>query len=416
MADVYNNNNKLIQIKKYIKVPDRRLLNGLLYVNVVNHNDNNARDDFVQQCYDIEAGAGSGSVDDKTKYSDSFTWGGKSTFSHGFGGFQNRGRDGMKHSFADYDCFVFHVAGGMTLAGGAVAPDPGGSSVVALSGGSALYNSGNNYTYVTQSGDDWRWRNDGDTIGILTDADLDATWYQNASNPFGDYCSHFLKYNLISRINNASGHGLLLKGASVGAQADDPVFMKTKPQHIQTYRNPVNQIVNQADPATINHEYVLSHGKYATTDTLGVDLGAQGVTSLGTGNTNAFYKPILENDVSAGETQNTTTDDDGNFSNPNGNTYYTPVSDIKIYGIHKFIPMSHRDNTGGMRVWSISGSGAQHETDYWSLVIDIGMFGSNPNGSSSNGTPTKSILKSQVNVSFQAFGETNKFNVSDSQH
>ena len=47
------------------------------------------------------------------------------------------------------------------------------------------------------------------------------------------------------------------------------------------------------------------------------------------------------------------------------------------------------------------------------MVNDIGLRGNNPSGSSSAGTSNKAIMKSQINVSFQPFGETQTFSVSD---
>ena len=105
-------NKRAWQEFKYIRIPDRRLISGLLYVNVVNHDDNDDADDFIQQCNDH---ATSGS--DPIKYSDAFV-----DASGGWDAFKDRGRTNMKHSFADYDCFVFHVAGGMSLSGGIMGP------------------------------------------------------------------------------------------------------------------------------------------------------------------------------------------------------------------------------------------------------------------------------------------------------
>ena len=97
---VQNTNQRVEQVKKFIKMPDRRLISGLLYVNVVNHNNNDSKDDFIQQLHDAET-ASAGSVSNAIKYSNSFAQSGTSPFSDAFKGFQNRGRDLMKHSFAE---------------------------------------------------------------------------------------------------------------------------------------------------------------------------------------------------------------------------------------------------------------------------------------------------------------------------
>ena len=391
---VQNTNQRIEQVKKYIKIPDRRLISGLLYVNVVNHNDNDSSNDFIQELYDAEQ-ASAGSVSNSIKYSNSFAQEGTSPFSDAFKGFQNRGRSGMKHSFADYDCFLFFIAGGMSLTGGAVAP----SGLTTLSGGSALASS--TPAFASESGGNYYWVTGG---AQLTSADLSATWYVQRDNPYGDYCSHFVKYHLISRINNASGHGLnkFTDGRNV--------FYKSRPVHRQTYTCPAGD-VNLADSSTVTNEYVLSNGKYATTDTLGADLGTQAYATIGTGNSNANFKKISEDVVTTGETQNT----DGSIaSGTEGNTYYSPVDKIKIYGLHNFTPASH--TVGSTACWSTAGTGAVHDTDFWSLVIDVGLRGNNPGNNGSDTTANKALLKSQVNVSFQPFGETQTFNVADAIH
>ena len=40
-------------IKKYIKIPDRRLISGFLTINIINHSDNDAsKDDLASAVYD----------------------------------------------------------------------------------------------------------------------------------------------------------------------------------------------------------------------------------------------------------------------------------------------------------------------------------------------------------------------------
>jgi len=369
-----NNNIQIEQIKKYIKVPDRRLISGILYVNVVNHNDNDSSDDFVQQCYDKNS-EGSSALEDSIKYSNSFADSSNATQT-----LANRGRANMKHSFADYDCFMFYVCGGMSLSGGAVAP----SGLTTLSGGSALASA--TPAFASESGGNYYWVTGG---AQLTSADLSATWYVQRNNPYGDYCSHFVKYHLISRINNASGHDLATNGS---------LFFKHLPTLTKKWTTA--SLTHSADPPNVSDEYILSHGTYDTTNSLGASLGASSTVSLGTGNSNSDFEEI---DNSA----------DGDI-NDDGNTYFSPVDRIAIYGHHNFAPASH--TVGSTACWSTAGTGAVHDTDFWSLVIDIGLRGSNASGSSSAGSSSKAIMKSQVNVSFQPFGETQTFNVSDSAH
>jgi len=374
MANIHENI-QIYQVKKYIKIPERRLFSGLLYVNVVNHNDNDAQDDFIQQVHDVDS-ASSGSVNDEIEYSTGFADGGNTAQT-----LIDRGRNNMKLSFADYDCFVFHVCGGMTLAGGAVAP----SGLTTAVGGSALAGLTPAMAQTADGGSTYTWV---DTSAQLSSADLAATWYQNRTNPYGDYCSHFVKHHLLSRINNASGHIQTTTNSR---------YFKHRPQLKRQFT--VNSDKHFADAAAIEDKYVLSNGVYDAKDSVGTALTGESIVSLGTGNSISEFHD-LDNTYDA--------------SSEDGNTYYAPVDRIAIYGKHQFTPATHA--AGSSAVHSTAGTGAIHVTDYWDLVIDIGLRGNNSSGSSSAGTSNKAIMKSQINVSFQPFGETQTFNVSDSEH
>ena len=363
-------------------MPDRRLISGLLYINVINHNENDDKDDFIQQCNDH---ATSGS--DKIKYSDAFvdpsgTW----------DAWKDRGRTNMKHSFADYDCFVFHVAGGMSLSGGIMGPT---SANTVYNSEAALVLAG----YVNGISGNW----------IVDDTDGTGNYAKNwtklddnsGDNPFGDACSHFIKYHLVSRINNASGHSL---NAVTGT---NPLFYKSRPIHRQTYHTSSAAVSNIADPATVSNEYVLSHGIYDDKDTQGTSLTTNYVATDGAGGS-GFYR--IESSIrTAGETAGGGNDD--------GNTYYSPVDTIKIYGKHRLIFESHAHPSDGSVVWSHSSLNAAHVTTWWDLVIDIGLRGNNPNATSVQSVvSTKSVMRPQINVSFQPFGETADFSIADTEH
>lgn len=399
---VRNTSYQVEQVKRYIKIPDRRLISGLLHVNVVNHDANDTEDDFVQQCYDKRA-----SVSPTIKYSNSFTKSGESPFSDGNNGFLDRGRDGMKHSFADYDCFLFYVAGGMSLSGGIH------TTSAPISGASALVS--NNYA-TDQGGGVYHWVG---TSTQLTAADLSANWYlgtgsDNDVDPIGDYCSHFVKYHLISRINNASGHGQL------NFAQGTPVFFKTKPIQTRTYTVGGSALdardANYADTSTHTVENVLSHGMYDTKDTLGNDLGRASYAERSSGASANNFVKIAE--TSAASDGQWVSDGSGGlmFATSNeGNTYFSPVDGIKIYGKHRFQTVG-RAKANGDTIYSITGNGAFHEQNFWSLVIDIGLRGNNSSGSSSEGSSDKAIMQNQINVSFQPFGETGDFDISDTEH
>tara|TARA_R100001082_G_scaffold42170_1_gene22455 strand:- start:15279 stop:16466 length:1188 start_codon:yes stop_codon:yes gene_type:complete len=388
------NNQRVFKELRYIKIPDRRLISGLLYVNVINHEDNDNQDDFIQQCNDH-------TVANEIKYSNSFSENGSA-----FTSFQDRGREGMKHSFADYDCFVFHVAGGMSLSGGIAQPSSPTTTYDTLS----ELQAGN---FATSGG---KWEDDTSTsVG----SDATATWKtlndNSGANPYGDYCSHFVKYHLLSRINNASGHGLY--------QSSRPNFWKSRPIHRQTYvmtSGINNPTFNTATAAGVTNEYVLSNGIYDDKDTLGTDLGMESYAQLGHGGS-GFEKISTGAATSAGETQ----DADGTISAADGNTYYSPVDTIKIYGKHRLVFDSHSNNqlpghADYRKIYSINSSNSAHVTTFWDLVIDIGLRGSNYQASSGATQQTNnsdaSNIKPQINVSFQPFGETASFDVSESAH
>ena len=378
---VLKTNKRAWQELKYVRIPDRRLISGLLYVNVVNHNANDEEDDFIQQCNDHTAPNGA-------KYSDAFV-----DASGGWDAFKDRGRTSMKHSFADYDCFVFHVAGGMSLSGGIMGPT---AANTVYNSEAALVSAG----YVNGSGAWIDDESDGSGNYAKNWTKLDSN---SGANPFGDACSHFIKYHLVSRINNASGHGLNTVGGT------NPLFFKSRPMHRQTYNTSSAAVVNLADPAVVSNEYVLSHGIYDDKDTQGTSLNSQHFATQGAGGS-GFYR--IESSIrTAGETA-------GGGSNDDGNTYYSPVDTIKIYGKHRLIFESHDHPTPGVgAVWSHSSLNAAHVQTWWDLVIDIGLRGNNPDATSAQSAVSdKAVMRPQINVSFQPFGETADFSISDSAH
>ena len=382
-----NSNMQIYQIEKFIKIPDRRLISGLLYVNVVNHNDNDAHDDFVQQCYDVDT-ASSGSIANQIEYSNAFT-----ATDNTLQDFADRGRNNMKHSFADYDTFLFFVAGGMTLSGGAVAP----SGLATATGGAALAGLTPAMATTSDGGSTYQWV---DTSGTLSSADLGATWYQQRGNPYGDYCCHFIKSHLLARINNASGHDLNNIGGDAAFYKHLPTLTKAWKQDVALSPS-AGVPTHSCDGATVVNEHILSHGTYDTTDSEGTALDLQSLVGLGEGNAAGEFEPI-DNDAAA---------DIGD----DGNTYFSPVDRISIYGKHRFEPKGH--TAGSSAVWSTAGTGAIHQQDFWDLVIDVGVRGNNPSGSAGVSTnSSKALFESQVNVAFHPFGETASFDVSDAIH
>ena len=192
--------------------------------------------------------------------------------------------------------------------------------------------------------------------------------------------------------------------------------------HRQTYVSPSTPLFNVPTQANVTNEYVLSHGIYDDKDTLGAALTTQSYATLGHGSAEPFTR-IDSSIRSTGETQAS----DGTLSDADGNTYYSPVDTIKIYGKHHLLFESH-STTGSAgsglfrRVYSYTSSNAAHVTTFWDLVIDIGLRGNNPQAVSEGGAEEqtgnadKSNVKPQINVSFQPFGETADFSISDSFH
>ena len=90
------------------RVPPDRLLSGLLTVNVRNAYDNSDSKDDTVQAYNDHWG------DLDTGHKHTYPFGDVQPITLG-GGLEDPGRPGRFQSFADYDCFLFWVAGGMTL-------------------------------------------------------------------------------------------------------------------------------------------------------------------------------------------------------------------------------------------------------------------------------------------------------------
>ena len=180
---------KIPQHAKYLaaaRVPPDRLLSGFLTVNIRNAYDNSDnKDDTVQAYYDHWD-----NLDDGHKHT--YPFGDEQPITLGAGGAKavnDPGRTGTFQSFADYDCFLFWVAGGMTL--GSVSTT--GSNAYSGSGGT-------NY----------------------------GTLYASVTDP---RCGSYVRAHLIARANNAYGHnadGTMYYGKGTGIKrietlADDDV-------------------------------------------------------------------------------------------------------------------------------------------------------------------------------------------------
>lgn len=222
-------------IKKYIKIPDRRLISGFLTVNIINHNDNDAsKDDLAQAVYDKWSNLG-----DPGKYA--YPWNDNQPI-------QGDNRDGKLQTFGDYDVMLFFVGGGMTL---------------------------HNPTFGTQA-----TQSDLHGAGILSSATGSATWTDGAgSTPTYDnserwflndehkhFCHHYVKYVPLARFNNAYSHN--------HADHERGHPLKIKKVTGGSYDN-------LGSSATESHEYLYSNGSYDTEDSTGIGLGRKSLGDFG---------------------------------------------------------------------------------------------------------------------------------------
>ena len=155
---------KIPQHCKYLaaaRVPPDRLLSGLLTVNLRNSYDNSDGKDDTVQAYNDHWG--SLSVGQKHSY----PFGDEQPITDdttGSKAVRDPGREDTYQSFADYDCFLFWVAGGMTLGAHSTA----GSNAYSGSGGT--------------------------DYGTLRSSITDPR------------CNSYVRAHLIARANNAYGH------------------------------------------------------------------------------------------------------------------------------------------------------------------------------------------------------------------
>ena len=294
MGNTLNTNLGVYKIVKYIKVPDRRLFSGLLYINVVNHNENDGKEDFIQTLHEFDDG---GTV--PAEIADS------NMFDITTPTFHDRGRNTMKHSFADYDCFVFSVCGGMSLSGGVTSPS-NYTSYRFNDGGASDPLVQNDYVNYSSFSQKYHWlKADGANGEELTPQDKTAFWFLDGScsqdppgevvgDPFGDSCCHFVKYHLLSRVNNGSGHA---------QNTNNNEFYKHRPTLRKTWTQNVDGDVNSSNPAVVgaNDEWILSHGTYDTEESDGTPLTKMELAVRAVGNTANSAYDGMDNDAVADE-------------------------------------------------------------------------------------------------------------------
>ena len=338
-----------IEVVKYIKFPDRRLISGFLTVNVVSHNDNDSLDDASDEYF---TGFGGGEHFETT-----YPFNGNAP--------NDPNRTGLKHSFGDYDCLLFWVAGGMTLHAPSFS------------------------TRMSQS--------DLESGGFLDNASGPASWEDGAGSPSAAYdsnenwflssnvvhpCQHFLKSHLIARTNNGYGH--------IANTSTTNAYYKI--------------------PAIKTHQFEYDDNNSTTDNVQGDSTNSTPGSRKGNN-----YRYVVSNGTFSN-------DDDGDFvedlSDASKNTYFPMIENVEVYGKHNYTIPSHKNGPSGTNyIYSNTNTTVgnyAHEANFWSMVIKIKFRGYNP--SAATGQATHEFFKSRTNVMFQPFGETASSDIGNSLH
>jgi len=359
-----------VEITKYIKIPDRRLISGFLSVNVIHHDDNDDYDDANQYYYD--------------------NWGSQpaeiTTPIHPFAG--NRpndpGRNGMKHTFGDYDCLLFWVAGGMTLH-----PITFSNKM----GISDLYNGGGaNDRWISANSNSASWEDTGLGLGGLG---FNEYWFHE--DDVTHKCQNFIKSHLVSRINNGYGHV---------ANFSNPTHLYHKIQGIYTNSY-------EYDDGTTSTE-ITQTSSMRSHDHIGVTASGNNPQSVTTpeanrdGNNNKY---IVSNGVFSDHDDNT--DDPIELGDATNNTFFPMVQNVHIYGKHKITLPSHVNGNGEYIYTNGNTSVGNylHSEDHWNLVIKIQLRGYDSVTATGPTDADTEFFKTRANVSFHPFGETASFDV-----
>ena len=300
-----------VEVVKYLKFPDRRLISGFLSINCVSHDDNDALDDAQQEYYD--------------------NWDSSSP-SNNANSLQNAvpfegvrpddpSRANYKHTFGDYDCLLFWVAGGMTLQ----SPNFTGSTL------SQAQLAAKNFIHDASGSTTWE-----DDAGSPNDNYVDGDrWYTGVTHS----CQHFLKSHLISRINN--GHGFT---------ATD--YSRVTPIRQDTFELDDDSAASKKEDGT----------------------GAP--TAYASNRKGQWSRYVLSNGIFSN-------DNDGNYivdlSTDTNNTYFPMIEGVEIYGKHDFtIPTHFSTDVDGSGtdgyVYTSSNTSVgnySHQDDFWSMVVKI---------------------------------------------
>tara|TARA_R100001594_G_C4008723_1_gene256432 strand:+ start:83 stop:1165 length:1083 start_codon:yes stop_codon:yes gene_type:complete len=350
-----------VVVSRYCRIPSRRLISGFLTVNVVNAQAGTEKDDFNDWVYSNNAPS---DVENPLPFG-----GGHNTR------LTDPNRTGKKLSFGDYDCFIFWVVGGMVL-----------------------------HTPTNSGG----FQTSGDLASNGYDDTTANTW--KLASTLSHNCQSFVKYHLISRINNGYGHTAAAGGGSDGTGGTpDPPYGGTFGIERREYRT--NGLPNYSNVTNLSNTTIINS---TVTPTAGSN------TATCSGLNGKFSEYVVSDGLWS------TSNEGGEIlSTDSENTFNAPVTDIQIYGKHYFnIPtqLSGSDDHPVVHLLSsgptVDGVGYYHTTAFWDLVVDVKFMGfkDGTESSASVEDSDRQHYKTNTNIFFQPFGETGNFSWSDSQH
>ena len=357
------------QMKYYARIGDNRLMAGLMHIIV--RNDMESEDDCVEEYFTKFATTpGSGGPDANAKNSHPFT---NTVIDN------DPNRTDLNHAIGDYDVFLYFVTIGAKVSAAATAGTPlsgnhtsGTTANTLVQGdftfvtnglvGQTLTNTttatsstidGNSATWVAcdpalpwYSGNSYR----------ISNTPEGNTWY--SQTPTHAKCRSFVRYQLISRHNNAYGHPANNEFTNYGV----PVFEYG------------NSTAGQASQNILVDQALIS--------------GAQ--------------RLIVNNSTCSSENFG------GLGSSLSSNSYFPPVSGIEIYGQHA-LSIDEEEDTfiSGVDHFAIQ----RHDTTFYNLIVDIDLFAYN-NADTSTVT---AFFRNKVNIFFQPFGESTEVQFSTSE-
>jgi len=362
-----------LEVVKYIKIPDRRMISGLLHINVISHDDNDNIDDASEYYYANWAGQSSQIQKPTQPFNNQEP--------------KDPNRTGLKHSMGDYDSLLFFVSGGMTLHEPVFSVGPLSQGYLATNG------------FINNASGPASWADGTGAFGGTGN----ENWYTTVTHP----CQHFLKYHLISRINNGYGHTVM----------NDASKKYYKVQPITTHQFEYSL----TGPKFLQTDIVGSLGNDITGDAGSLPDADEDNSDTREGNnfrhivSNGIFSNDLDGDYVGG------IGGVGDLSVPANNTFFPVVEGVEIYGKHSFNIPQHENvgGAGGSFVFSNSDtiqSNYSHQSNYWSMVIKIKLKGYDSVTGNGATQATHEFFKSRTNVMFQPFGETASFDIANSLH